>query len=268
MNTAHALLTEIRQAAQTLLNEELLPQQRTFIQHIAQTAAKLAGMTADIPADEWTMRQILPLLGKEFTEPQAALFGYAKLLTDNPRLFGDQVPTPTQTALLQQIYTWGSALLQLTEATTAAAHTERMQQRHAGIATVALAPLLEQHAAVVRYWLRTALVTLKLDLPAALPAVKIQPYHFGALLQHVSLTYARELVRNGQLIWRTKTTQVFEMGIFCKGIVLVPHQMETLFGERHGRHIYLHYLAQQGGSLRLEREPSRGTSLWFTLPTE
>src|SRR5688500_15778551 len=122
MNTIATLLHEIQTAAQSLLAEPLSPRQRPFVRHILNTADRLYTLVEARPPGDQALRAVLPVLGKDVSQPQSALFGYARMLIESPASF-EAVPDEQQQLLLSLIYdraVEGARLTEFTRTTAAA----------------------------------------------------------------------------------------------------------------------------------------------------
>lgn len=266
MNTVASLLHDIQNAAGSLLTESLGPQQRPFVRHILNTAAKLFALVEAMPPGDQALRAILPVLGKDFSGPQSALYGYARMLLESPGSFDSPPPGEQQQLFLTLIYDRAVELSRLTEFTRTTASAERLSQRRLPAQAVDYPVLVRQHLPVWHYWLKSYPVRLVDALPKHLPLVQAQPYHLAGLIEHLVLTIPQELMEHGDihLLARSNVNGV-EAGIACSGIQLTPDDMSVLL-EKQGRHIYHDGLIRQGGRVRVQRSPGKGAAIWIVLP--
>jgi hypothetical protein len=269
MNTIATLLHEIQAAAQSLLAASLSPQQRPFVRHILNTAGRLYTLVEAMPPGDQALRAVLPILGKDFSQPQSALFGYARMLMESPGSF-EAAPDEQQQLLLSLIYDRAVEVARLTEFTRTTAAAERLEQRRLPAQAVDYVALIRQHLPVWHFWLKSDPVRLVDSLPKYLPSVKAQPYHLAGLVEHTVLTLAKELMEHGEIHLMAREgnigSSVVEAGIACSGIQLPPDDMALLF-EKHGRHIYHEQLLRQGGRLKVQRIPGKGAAIWLVLPS-
>jgi hypothetical protein len=265
MNTIASLLNDIQSAAQSLLTETLTPQQRPFVRHILNTSARLFTLVEAMPPGDQALRAVLPILGKDFSQPQSALYGYAKMLIENPASF-EAAPDDGQRVWFSLIYERAVEVARLTEFTRTTAAAERIEQRRLPLQAVDYVALIRHHFPVWQFWLRSDPVRLVDALPKYLPLVSAQPYHLSGLVEHVVLTLAKELMEYGDLhlLARTGSGGV-EAGIACSGLQLTPDEMAQLF-EKQGRYIYHDQLIKNGGRMRVQRIPGKGAAIWLVLP--
>lgn len=269
MDKPATLLTDILRAADSALAEDTLnEQQRTFMQHIRHTTQQLHAMIADIPAMDYALRRIMPTLGDAFEQPQSTLFGYAKMLMEQPESFGGALLSEFQREQATIIYDRGIALAQLTGRLRSEAFEERQQQRTASPINFDLNMLIWQQVPVYRYWIRHEAVTLTVTFPTGLPPVYCNPYHIAEIVQHIVVTMARDLVEQGQIRLSAVLSadgMALELQIFCTGIRLLADDLDNLF-QKNGRHVYRDRLADQSGSLHITREPGVGAAVHLMLP--
>lgn len=265
MNTIASLLNDIHTAAQSLLAEPLSPQQRPFARHILNTAARLFALVEAMPSGDEALRAILPVLGKDFSQPQSALYGYARMLLESPSTF-EAAPDEQQQLWLNLIYERALEVSRLTEFTRTTAAAERIAQRRVPVQAVDYPALVRQHLPIWQFWLKSDPVRLVDTLPKYLPPVKAQPYHLAGLIEHILLTLVKELMEHGEIHLLARSAEKFvEAGIACSGIQLLPDDMAQLF-EKQGRHIYHEQLLRYGGRVRVQRIPGKGAALWVVLP--
>lgn len=244
----------------------LNPQQQTFVRHIQQTARQLHRMVADVPPTQRAQREIFPVMGDDFVQPQVALFGYARMLLQHPESFGGATPTPQQRDRLRAIDEAASGLYRLTTQLNEDATAERLSQRQAAPTRFDLSADLTGYLPVLRYWLRGQPVQLSVDIQPDV-MVYAQAYHVREAIRHILYVMAYERVNYGRLALNVQIhdADFAEVRIFCTGIRLDDDDMRALFGQ-DGRHIYHRQILKQGGELRVRREPGVGSTLAFTLP--
>ncbi|QPC82309.1 hypothetical protein G4Y79_21915 [Phototrophicus methaneseepsis] len=258
-------LAAIHAAATALLMhaEPLDAQQRTFIEHIARTSAQLETLVAGLPPTEAAWQQVIPVLGETFSKPQAALFGYARMLLEHPAQFGSAPPTEWQQAQLETIYQHGIALAQTTETLKQNAFAARQARRQQPAAAFDLVSLLWQQAPLYQFWLKPYPVRLHFGLDAMLPPAYGRPYHVDELIRHTLVTMASELVEYGDLRLGVEADMIqkhVSVSIFCTGIQLTSQEIATLY-QKQGRHLYEKHLQEDGGSLDYQREAGHGASV-------
>jgi hypothetical protein len=268
-NKPAARLAAILSHLEPLLTDtSLTPQQQTFIQHMHRTAHTLHDTARQIPATAVALRQILPVLGDSFLQPQQALVGYAKMLIDHPESFDGAALSASQRQALMRIHDESVSLYRLTERLRDEAFSERAEQRSAPPLDFDLNMLIWQHVPVYRYWLREEAVTVTVDFPAGLPPVHGQPYHIAELVRHLVITMGRDLIEYGNIdlsALHLPEKERVRLRIFCTGVQLLPDELETLF-QKNGRHIYRQRIEQQQITLDILREPGVGAAIHLGLP--
>jgi hypothetical protein len=263
------LLAEIMAIATEVLSEASLnSQQITFVQHIYNTAQELHTIAAAIPTTEYAIRAIVPVLGETFTKPQSVIFGYAKMLMEQPAAFGGAVLNAVQHAQISSIYDKGVALAQLSAELKQAALDERKSQRNAPPIIFDLNMVIWQNIPVYRYWLRDKAIKVTAEFPQGLAPVLCNPYHISAIAHHIVITMATELVEYGKIrisAAMREDKQAVTLSFFCTGIQLDNAEQGILF-EQQGRHIYRERITEQNGELHFSREPGVGASVHIDLP--
>lgn len=264
-------LSAIQAASQTLLQaaDALNEQQRTFVQHIANSSQTLLKQIDGLPPTEAAYVQVIPALGDAFRNPQTSLVGYAQMLLEHPQQFGSETVSESQQAQLQTIYTHAVQLYQATEAITQAAFEQRQALRQQPAAAFDLVTMLYQQGPLYHYWLRTYPVRLNLGLDVMLPPAWGRPYHLDGLLRHVLVTMASELVEYGEIQLNAvdgRQADKVTVAIFCTGTQLRNADLAVLFKDK-GRQLYLKHLQDDGGQITIERQPGRGASLLVHLQT-
>lgn len=269
MQKPSALLAEIASiVADVLSKNSLNPQQQTFLRHIHQTAQELHTIVRDIPPTEYALRAIIPSLGKRFVQPQTVIFGYAKMLMEQPDSFGGAVLSEWQHEHVIAIYEKGVALAQFTEKIKQTASDEQQKQQNASAAIFDLNMHIWQNIPVYRYWLRDKAVKVTAEFPQGLPPVLCNPYHIAAIAQHIVLTMATELIEYGKIRISAalrEDSQAVVLNFFCTGIQLNEAEQHILF-QKQGRYIYRERLSSQQGTLHFSREAGIGATLHIDLP--
>ena len=269
MQKPAALLAEIIALADEVLSDDgLNSQQITFIRHIYNTAQELHTIAAAIPPTEYAIRAIVPVLGEPFFKPQSVIFGYAKMLMEQPAVFGGAVLNADQHARINSIYDKGIALAQLSEQLKQDALEKRKTQRNADPIIFDLNMIIWQSIPVYRYWLRDTAVKVTAEFPPGLAPVLSNPYHIAAIAQHIVVTMATELVEYGKINISAalrNDKQAVTLNFFCTGIQLNSTEQNILF-EKQGRHIYRERITELNGTLHFSREPGVGASVHIDLP--
>jgi hypothetical protein len=269
MQKPAALLAEIiAQADEVLSRDSLNSQQITFVRHIYNTAQELHTIAAAIPPTEYAIRAIVPILGEAFFKPQSVIFGYAKMLMEQPAAFGEATLNADQYDQISSIYDKGVALAQLSEQLKHAALEERKTQRNADPIIFDLNMVIWQSIPVYRYWLRDKAVKVTAEFPPGLAPVLSNPYHVAAIAQHIVLTMATELVEYGKInisAAMRDDKQAVTLNFFCTGISLNHDEQNILF-EKQGRHIYRERITELNGELYFSHKPGVGASVHLDLP--
>lgn len=269
-NTPAAHLARIQQTASRLLTDstaDLTPQQQTFIQHIARTAEKTHQQIHTLPDHTIVLQEVLSVIGEPFEQSLVALYGYARMLLDSPASFGGTLPAFQQEAL-RQIYEDGVAVARLTDRLRKDAVTTRLDQRKQSPGIFDVAQLLrDQTVPLCEYWLRDLPVTFQVTIPQQLTPAYGHPYHLNALVQHIPLTAARELIAYGiiRLEATAITSDMIQVSIVVSGLQLTEDVLQTLF-QKDGRHLYRQTLERIDNQLYTERLPGRGAAFHIRLP--
>ncbi|MDQ7034292.1 MAG: hypothetical protein Q9P01_05495 [Anaerolineae bacterium] len=263
------MLAEIvTRTAAVLSKNSLNPQQQTFLQHIHQTAQELHTIARDIPPTDYALHAIIPMLGDSFTQPQTVIFGYAKMLMEEPDSFGGAVLNSWQHEQVMTVYERGIALAQLTEKVTQDAFHEQQKQHNASPIIFDLNMHIWQNIPVYRYWLRDKAVKISANFPQGLPPVLCNPYHIAAIAQHIVLTMATELIEYGNIqISGTlrEDSQAVMLNFFCTGIQLNDNVQYILF-DKQGRYMYRERIISQRGTLHFSHEVGIGATVHIDLP--
>lgn len=266
LNAIHAALSDLTQDSNGLTAQQL-----TFIQHMQRIADQLAHMVAPMPTDDAALWQLIPILGDAFSQPQTALYGYAKMLLEAPQLFGATAGqlSDGQCEALNQIYTHGIKLAQKTQALCDEAHQQRQQNRHQPAHDFDLSAFIAAQMPVYGYWVRDKAITLQSDLSPHLPPIHAQSYHVHEIVRHIVTTLADELVEYGviRLYTMLATPEAgVVLGIFCTGTQLTPDELDILF-KRQGRNLYRRQIAKQGAQLMILREAGIGAHIRLHFQT-
>ena len=269
MPKPQVILQEILEAADAVLGEDgLNEQQRTFMQHIQHSATRLYQIAIEIPPIEYALQQIIPALGDSFLAPQSSLFGYAKMLLDDPDSFGGAVLSEWQREHVSRIYDLGSELYALTGQIQKDAFETRKQDRKAPPTIFDLNMLIWQQIPVYRYWIRQEAVTLTVEFPVGLPPIYCNPYHIGEIVQHIIVTIAREILMEGRIHLLGALAQdqrMLYLDIQYTGRNGIDDVGEILFKDG-GRHLYAQRLSEQGGIFEQLKQSAEHETLRLSLP--
>lgn len=242
------------QADYLLAHTSLSPQQATFVQHIARTAQHLQAQLAVVPATEYALQTLLPILGEDFSKPLFALFGYAKLLTDSPQSFDHAPLSADQRQRLVAIFEQGRSLAQWVEQLPDSLIQQRLHQRRAPASPHNLNDLLVEMLSVCRYLLRERPIRLSLSLPEALVWAQVNAYHVRELVRHVCLTTSLELIEQGELRLSLQSTpEQAQLSLNADQLVWDNDALIRLF-MRNGRDTYTAYLTRYGGTWQADGE--------------
>jgi signal transduction histidine kinase len=126
-------------------------QQALFLQHIERTAQRLYDLLAPIPNTHLAYLSLVPRMADELQEPLAVIYGYARMMLDQPTSFGDAyLPLEMQTHA-ETLYELGRALSQDLHNLTKDAFEARLQTRRAPAENIDLAELLNDYAPIWHY---------------------------------------------------------------------------------------------------------------------
>lgn len=258
------LLEAIEAAIHDVLDDGgLNAQQLTFVQHIQKTNTELSRAVVAIPQTEHALRRILPAFGDSFLQQEVALFGYARLLLENPDSFGGAILSEYQQDKMQQIYQHGQALHQLSQKIVEDARTERIKQHRAQAKKLDLETFFTDETPILHYVLRNHPVELSITTSSI--TVFAVPYHLAALIQHIVTIISHDLIESGHIKILTKdNADSGIIDIFCTGIQLNAEEIDALF-QKNGHYFYPQRLEQSGGKLRFERQIGRGASIQIHL---
>ena len=241
--------------------------QQTFMQHLIRSAAQLLKQCEEIPDTQAALFEILPTLGEAFTQQQVALYGYARLMLEQPQAFEGAPLNDAQCEHLHTISSASQEAIRLTDEIMQAAQQWRQRARSAAPARFALGPLLEERLPIWRYWLRERPVILSSTVADELPLVFGSAYHLAEMLRHVVLTMGREWIEYGQIqISASAQARIVALGIFCTGAQGSQDEMARLFGQP-GQQLYLAQMRRVKIGLRLEKEPGKGVTILLEIPT-
>lgn len=264
-----APLIDIRDHATALSHSAPLnDNQRAFIHHIAQMAHHLYEHFSAMPPSITALQHILPPQQERLQAQLASLYGYARLLLEQPLSFGGAPPTPAQRAHLSAIDRLALGIARACDDIA----KDALDARRAGHAQPAqsfhLAALSADYEPIWRYYLNPTAVTLSVEIDAKLPAVWGYPYHTAALMTHLVLTIGRELIADGELKARAiRNNDVVAFVVSCAKLSLSDADLETLFS-RNGRAHYRTQIARGGGQLLISRQTGQIASVGFTLPID
>jgi signal transduction histidine kinase len=260
-------LREIYNQSQHLLDSTINAQQRAFIVYIANTARRLIAQLAPLPQTEDAYRQVIPSLGSAFHKSLAVLYGYARMLIDQPEKFSPSKLRVDQTERLERIYRLGLGLSQQAQRHCDLSKQEVVQQRRAPAEVVNLSELLRLEEPLWRYWLQHSHVYLHLmGLDEALEVVANR-YHLRQLVRHITLTMAQEMVTGGRIMLEVvKETSRVSLLYHSPDLTWTADALAALF-IRQGRDVYAAYLTRYGGTWRVEPRAEGGDVLIISLPS-
>ena len=259
-------LSNIQALLQQLLQDKTLTsQQQTFVKHMSQSADQLFALIEPVPAGLLALHEIIPTLPASFNQALPVLYGYARLLLDQPATFDRDALTPSQHTLLTQIYEHSLTFSQRIEKLKRDAFLSRVQQRQQSREQFNLNALLEQMIPVYRYWLRDASVRFTADLQA-IPDVLSHPYHLNAIIRHIVVTIATELLEYGELHLSCSCNKSRAVvAIFATGLQGTSVEMDILF-RIEGRHVYQQQMAKLGSEMKIDVTPGSGTTFYIYVP--
>jgi hypothetical protein len=269
MQKPSALLEDIVSLAAALATDDSFnPQQQTFLRHMHNTAQELHALAQDIPPTEYAMRMIIPVLGEAFSKPQAVLFGYAKMLLEQPEAFGGHHLSAQQQQQISLVYDKSIELARLTDQLQQAAIDERKEQHNARAVIFDLNMHIWQNIPVYRYWLRNKAVKVTAEFPQGLPPVLCNPYHIAAIAQHIVLTMATELIEYGHIRISgalREDSQAVVLNFFCTGLKLSASEQDILF-QQQGRYLYRERISAQNATLHFSHDAGLGATVHLALP--
>lgn len=241
--------------------------QQTFIQHLNRSAAQLLKQCEEIPDNQVALFEILPTLGEAFAQQQVALYGYARLMLEQPQAFASAALNEAQREHLQTISSASQEAARLTDEIVRAAQQWRQQARSAVPTHFVLGPLLEERLPIWRYWLRERPVILSCTAADDLPLIHGSAYHLSEMLRHIVLTMGRQWIAYGQIqISASAQAGMVALGIFCTGAQGSEDEMAQLFGQP-GQQLYLAQMRRAKIGLRLEKAPGKGVTILLEIPT-
>jgi signal transduction histidine kinase len=263
----HTALDDTDQAAQRVLEDPALDEGRRVIaRHVAATSDHLRAQVADLPPDDRAWLLILPALGEPFRAALQALQGYAALLASPAGAFARPPAGGATEDALDQLHQAALAVVAAVTRIQAAASALRVAERDRPPGFFDLSAMIRENGPVWRFWLRDQPVRLEVSPGEDLPPIWGSAYHLAALVQHLVLTTAIELIAYGTIrIQAGVTDGGVALRVFCTGIRLTQAELATLF-EQEYRHLYLERLASLGGQLQLERRRGTGSTFVITLP--
>jgi len=261
-------LQEIFTESQHLLDSTISAQQRAFIVYMANTTRHLLEQLAPLPTTEDAYRQVIPGIGEDFHKSLLVLYGYARMLIDEPNKFGVSGLRPDQLRRLQRIYDLSLGLAQRAQRYVEEQQEEAHKQRHAPAGVVDLSLLLRQEEPLWRYWLRNSHVHLQLSGMDEGLLTLANGYHLRQLLRHICLTMAQELVLQGyvRLEVRQAPHRMLSILYSSPDLEWTTDALATLF-MRQGRDVYSAYLTRYGGRWGIEADDRQsGHVLIISLP--
>lgn len=268
MNPVAQALARAQRAARLLPEAGTASEsQQTFIQHLMRSAAQLLKQCEEIPESQAALFEILPTLGEAFAQQQVALYGYARLMLEQPQAFAGAPLNDAQREHLQTISSASQEAARLTDEIVQAAQQWRQQARSAAPTFFALGLLLEERLPIWRYWLRERPVILSCTVADGLPLVYGSAYHLGEIVRHIVLTMGRNWIEYGQIqLSANARAGRVTLGIFCTGAQGSQEEMALLFGQP-GQQLYLAQIQRAEIRLRMEKAPGKGVTILLEIPT-
>lgn len=246
-------LQEIFSHSQQLLDSNLSAQQRSFITYMASTTRQLLAQIAPLPQTKDAYEQVIPTLGESLNQRLAVIYGYARLLIDQPQRFGSVDLHSKQVSHLERIYQLGLGLAQLAREFRDQSQHETARQRQAPAEVVDLGELLRLEEPLWRYWLRHTHIHLHIVGADEGLLVMNNRCHLRQLLRHITLTMAQELIVQGSIALHVdKGKREVAVVYHSSELEWTANALSTLF-LRQGRDVYTAYLTRYGGSWRVGR---------------
>jgi signal transduction histidine kinase len=239
-------------------------QQALFLQHIERTAQRLYDLLAPIPNTHLAYLSLVPRMADELQEPLAVIYGYARMMLDQPTSFGDAyLPLEMQTHA-ETLYELGRALSQDLHNLTKDAFEARLQTRRAPAENIDLAELLNDYAPIWHYEMQMHDVDLNFHTEVR-PFVHTHAYHLSEWLRHVLLTIAQEIEPKPnelQILLHKMPNNSVQLSIVCPTLHLSDEHLYILF-EKQGRVIFRQQAKNIHAQLHLRRNaPATFTWHW------
>lgn len=267
MQKPRDILNTIEYAVSTVLATDALnEQQRTFLNHIHNTAKQLSILFAAIPSTEYALQRIMPTLGDSYEQQLSVIYGYAKMLIEHPASFDDAALTEIQKPHVQAIFDGGIVLAQQYNQLKDAAFDERKAQHKGDAERFDLNMVIWQHVPVLRYFIQNDAVKLNVQLPQGLPPVHVNHYHLIEIIQHIATVIANDLMAFGKLtLTASYADDIVTLQFLAEGLRLSDEVRNTLFA-KDGRNAYKKRLEQQHITLMIANIPTLGTEINLGLP--
>ncbi|MCS6835544.1 MAG: hypothetical protein NZ750_05955 [Anaerolineae bacterium] len=259
-------LEEIFIQSQHALDSAINAQQRAFIVYMANTAHRLIAQVAPLPQTEDAYAQVIPTLGSDFHKGLTVLYGYARMLINQPQQFGTNELRADQVDRLERVYHLALSLSQAAQAYCVQNQRESAELRYAPATSVDLGELLRLEEPLWRYWLRHAPIHLAVVGADDGLLVMANRHHLRQLIRHITLTMAQELVVQGKITLEAARNREGVCMAWHNGeLAWTADNLATLF-MRRGRNVYATYLARYGGSWRTEQHAQGQLVLIISLP--
>lgn len=244
---------------------DLNDQQRVFVHHIARTSQRLADLIAPIPDTPLAHATLLSRIAPELLEPLASVYGYARLLIDQPQSFGGAHLPPELVVDAETIFTIGRQLAHELEHLPMATRQARAQARNAPMTQVDMVEELRLVLPIWRYEIRETGAMLDLTTPDTAVPILTRIYHLRECLRHLVVTIASELHSQRMRLSLAQTSQDLTLDLHCDPLHLDDEALYTLF-QHQGRAIFRQQLKHIHAQLTWRVSADATTHLQMTLP--